>query len=191
MNLCVHQLAGEDVLAGAGEGAAMLAKFINALGPQEEARLTILDFSNIRVATGSYLRESVLGFRNYCRQRVPASPVIIANANPVVTEELRSLLNASGDAVVTCKITGTKDPRKGYVLGTLEDKQRLTLDAILRSGTADARELHERFSRTETIGATGWNNRLAALVEKGILIEEREGRAKRYRPVLKELQYGS
>lgn len=190
MNLRIRELAAGDVLAGAGEGAAMLAKLINALCQREETRLAILDFSEIRVATGSYLRESVLGFRNYCRQRVPASAVIIANANPVVTEELRNLLTTSGDAVVSCELTRTGEPRKGHVLGALEDKQRLTLDAVLRLGAADARVLHERFRMTDTIGVTGWNNRLAALAEKGILVEEREGRAKRYRPVLKELQYG-
>lgn len=190
MILRLRKLANDDVLAGAREGVAMLAKLIDGLGPAEDAQLVILDFHDIRVATGSYLRESVLGFRSYCRQRTPASAVVIANADPVVAEELRNLLNAAGDALVTCDLPASDVPRNGRVLGSLEEKQRATLDAVLRLGEADARALHEKFQRTETIGVTGWNNRLAALAEKGILIEEREGRAKRFRPVLKELQYG-
>lgn len=190
MALRLRDLAGDDVLAGAREGVAMLAKLINALGQGEDTALAILDFGDIRVATGSYLRESVLGFRNHCRQRVPATAVVIANADPVVAEELRNLLSASGDALVACDLSRAGEPRNGYVLSPLEEKQRVTLDAVLRLGVADARALHHRFRRTETIGVTGWNNRLAALVEKGILIEEREGRTKRYRPVLKELRHG-
>lgn len=190
MILHLRELAGEEVLAGAREGVAMLAKLINALGQGENAALAILDFGDIRVATGSYLRESVLGFRNHCRQRVPMSAVVIAKANPVVVEELRNLLNVSGDAFVACDVSRAGEPRNGYVLGSLEEKQRVTLDAVLRLGAADASELHNRFSKKEPIGVTGWNNRLAALAEKGILIEEREGRTKRYRPVLKELQHG-
>lgn len=186
----IRDLADDDVLAGAREGAAMLAKLIELLGQGEDTQLAILDFRDIRVATGSYLRECVLGFRNYCRQRTPTNPVVIANADAVVAEELRSLLSAAGDALVTCELSETGVPKNGRVLGTLEEKQRATLDAVLRLGEADARALHEKFQRTESIGVTGWNNRLAALAEKGILIEEREGRAKRFRPVLKELQYG-
>jgi hypothetical protein len=190
MILRIRDLVGDDVLAGARDGVTMLAKLIDTLSQGEDAQLAILDFRDIRVATGSYLRESVLGFRNYCRQRTPASAVVIANADSVVAEELRNLLSAAGDALVTCDLSASGVPRNGRVLGTLEEKQRATLDAVLRLGQADARALHEKFHRTETIGVTGWNNRLAALAEKGILIDEREGRAKRFRPVLKELQYG-
>lgn len=190
MILRIRDFADDDVLAGAREGAGMLAKLIALLGQGEITQLAILDYCDIRVATGSYLRESVLGFRNYCRQRTPAIAVVLANIDTVVVEELRSLLGATGDALVTCDLSTSGMPCKGRVLGSLEVKQRATLDAVLRLGEVDARALHEEFRRTETIGVTGWNNRLASLAEKGILIEEREGRAKRFRPVLKELQYG-
>lgn len=190
MILRLHELANDDVLAGARDGIAMLATLIGVLGHAEDTALAIIDFRDIRVATGSYLRESVLGFRNHCRQRTPPTAVVIANADVVVVDELRSLLSTSGDALVTCDLPTGGAPQHGRVLGSLEEKQRTTLDAVLRLGIADARALHEKFHRTEAIGVTGWNNRLAALAEKGILIEEKEGRTKRYRPVLTEVQYG-
>lgn len=190
MILRMRDVVSDDVLAGANDGVAALAKLINAFGQGGDSPFVILDFSDVSVATGSFLRECVLGFRGHCRRRQPPSAVVVANAKPLVSEELRNLLSASGDALVACELTRAREPRDGHVLGPLEDKQRVTLEAVLELGSADARALHDRFRRTETIGVTGWNNRLAALVEKGILIEEREGRAKRYRPVLKELRHG-
>ena len=186
----MRDVANDDVLAGAQEGVAALAKLIKTFAQGGDSLLVVLDFAEVRVATGSFLRESVLGLRDYCRRRRPPSAIVVANANPLVSEELHNLLSASGDALVLCELPRRGEPRRGYVLGLLEEKQRVTLQVVLRLGAADARMLYERFRRSDTIGVTGWNNRLASLAEKGILVEEREGRAKRYRPILKELEHG-
>ena len=39
-------------------------------------------------------------------------------------------------------------------------------------------------SQGEKVGHTAWNNRLAALAGKGVVVETQHGRAKRYRPLL-------
>jgi hypothetical protein len=191
MILRIRNIVDDNVLAGAAKGVLALTGLINAYGQGDDSSLVILDFREVHVATGSFLRESVLGFRDYCRRRQPPAAVVIANADAIVSEELRNLLQALGDALVACELTPSGKQRDAHVLGPLEEKQRVTLGAVLRLGAADARALHERFGRAEKIGVTGWNNRLAALVQKGILVEEREGRTKRCRPVIQELRYGS
>jgi hypothetical protein len=66
----------------------------------------------------------------------------------------------------------------------LDEKQRVTLEAVVDAKEADAGTLQHRFRKSDEIGITGWNNRLAALVAKGLLIETQKGRGKLYRPVL-------
>jgi hypothetical protein len=76
------------------------------------------------------------------------------------------------------------------VLGVLEEAQRETLTALVKCIEASASELHERFPSTPAVQVTAWNNRLAALASKGIVLEVRSGREKRYRLVAEELEHG-
>ena len=93
--------------------------------------------------------------------------------------------------LVACTLKSDGRAVKPQVIGTLEEKQRLTLDAVLELEEADAGMLAERFGTREKIGVTGWNNRLASLAAGGILMEVRSGRGKRYRPVLEGLKHGA
>ena len=68
MRLRIHKLAGQSVLAGAGTGRAILSKLIAAIAGETDGPILYLDFENVDVATGSFLRETVLGFRAYCGQ---------------------------------------------------------------------------------------------------------------------------
>jgi hypothetical protein len=70
------------------------------------------------------------------------------------------------------------------VVGSLDEKQRLTLEAVIREGETDAATLREKHEETDKIGTTGWNNRLSSLAEKGLVVEVKRGRGKLYRPVL-------
>ena len=68
------------------------------------------------------------------------------------------------------------------------DGERKTL-GLIRPGSyhfnTDAAELMREYGAGETVGPTAWNNRLAALVGLGLVIEDvSSGRTKRYRPLL-------
>jgi hypothetical protein len=187
----LKSLFGADVLAGASKGMADLAKLVALLPLGNIPVIVALDFAEIKVATASYLRELVIGFRNYCaNNRIDIYPVV-TNANAVVLEELYALMSSLRDAVVTCVSNSRGQLGGGKVIGLLDEKERDTLNAVLSSPGTDAIALNEAFKSSDKVSPNAWSNRLAALVEKRILVEQREGRRKRYTPVLEELTYGS
>jgi hypothetical protein len=191
MRISLSQLAKAEVLAGAANGAAVLSQLVAKVHRLTALTVVVLDFEGVSVATGSFLRECVLGFRDYCRRSQPSLYPVVANVSDAVAEELLFLLQTKREALIACTMNSNGRMAKPQVIGTLEEKQRLTLDAVLDLQVADAGMLAERFADTEKIGVTGWNNRLASLVTGGILMEVRSGRAKRYRPILEGLVHGA
>ena len=152
--------------------------------------LYYLDFAGVEVATASFLREAIVTFRNHVREHVPQLYPVAANLTHDVQEELHDLLRERMDALAVCELDIGEQPRAARILGQLDGKQLLTLNAALKAQEIDATALLEQFAREENVGITAWNNRLAALCAKGLLIEQNLGRAKRYRPVLENLIYG-
>jgi hypothetical protein len=177
-----------SVLAGATAGAQSMAVLIELVSDKPPA-VVFLDFQGVEAATGSFLRECVLGFRNYCRRTQADIYPVIANATPVVEEEFRDILLRAGDAFVSCRVTKRGKVSDAKVIGRLDQRQVETLRAVVRNGEATASELAD--ASKDKIGVTAWNNRLVALASKGILAEHKSGRLKTYSPVIKELRYGS
>jgi hypothetical protein len=191
MRLPLSDSTNLDVLAGAANGANLLARFVAATAATSGPEVVFLDFRGVQVATSSFLREAVLGFRDFCRRSRPDLYPVVANANTVVLEELADLLQRNRDALVVCSLGEGETAQRARVVGTLEDKQRVTLRAVLEAGEADAATLAKLFEKQDPIGVTGWNNRLAALAAKGILRDVRGGRSKRFRPVVEGLSLGT
>lgn len=179
---------GEDVLAGASAGAQALAALIGLIAELHEPTVVILDFQGVDVATASFLRECVLGFRDYCRNSRATLYPVLANLGVKVREELDGLLRLKGDAVVLCDLNSSGRIKNAAIAGTLDPKQQITLSAVLRAGKTDATTLAAKDS--ELKNPTAWNNRLASLAAKGILRETQNGRSKLYEPVVEALSYG-
>jgi hypothetical protein len=191
MRLPVIELAETPFAAGATLGSAVQARAIAKIGALADA-IVFLDFDGIEAATGSFLREAVLGFRDFCHRSARNLTVVIANPSALVTEELGDLLTRLRDAVLCSQLSPEARPATPFIVGLLEDTQRRTLAAVLETGAADAASLAGRHAGDpDKIGVTGWNNRLAALAAKGLLRESRHGRAKIYRPALEGLILGS
>jgi hypothetical protein len=176
-----------SVLTGAIPGKNLLARMIAEIQRRAEPTLLFLDFTGVEVATNSFLQESILGIRDYCRSAKTNLYPVIANANDIVVEELRTMLEDHGEAMVICQLDEQGNASNAAVIGVLEEKQEITLDAVKALKRADAHALMEKFKLTEKIGITGWNNRLSSLAEKGLLMAMKKGRVKYYQPVL-ELQ---
>jgi NAD(P)-dependent dehydrogenase (short-subunit alcohol dehydrogenase family) len=72
-------------------------------------------------------------------------------------------------------------------VGELEGKQQqLTFRLVQDHGETDAEGLIREHGAQERVKhATPWNNRLSALASLGLVVETRQGRLKRYRPLLK------
>jgi hypothetical protein len=184
VKLDLAAVGGGDVLAGAGVGRRTCAALLEAAGVAREPTICLLDFRGVVVATSSFLREAVLRLRDAARaQGSPLYPVV-ANAANEVREELDDLLRMSGEAMVACLTAEDDKVVCSEILGELEPKQQRTLDLLREAGDADVATLQSLDRSGEVVGHTAWNNRLAALAAKGVVIESQHGRTKRYRPVL-------
>ncbi len=192
MRLSVSQLAGTTFVAGATLGSAVRARAIAETGTLADESV-FLDFDGIEAATGSFLREAVLGLRDSDQLGSRNLSVVVANPSELVSEELGELLSRLRDVVLCCRLAADETPANPFLLGVLEDAQRRTLAAVLKVGATDATTLAgmpRQDGDPDKIGVTGWNNRLASLAAKGILRETRRGRTKTYRPAVEGLTLG-
>lgn len=183
--LSIFELGGrKPVLSGSVPGRMFFGKLTSAVERQEQTQALYLNFRGVQVVTGSFFRDGILAFRDHClRERLNLYPVI-ANVTTETLDELKIALEVRGDAVVVCNLDARSRVGGARVVGPLEEKQQVTLEAVVREQEADATTLRERYREAEPIGVTGWNNRLAALAEKGLLMELKKGRGKVYRPVV-------
>lgn len=189
MRFEMQAFAGSGVLAGALHGQKVFARIVAATDTKSDPEIIFLDFSGVAVATTSFLRESVVGYRNYARSHWSNVYPIVANLGPAVREELEQFLVQQGDALAVCKLNRSSEPSDVHVLGRLDGKQDLALRAVVQAGEVDAPTLAR--THKDPPSPTAWNNRLAALASKGLIIESSTGRGKRYRPVLERLRYGT
>lgn len=188
MRLDMVGYGGSDVLAGALNGRTAFNRMLEVtMEEPENPELIILDFSGVVVATASFLRESVLAFRDVIRRRRSQLYPIVANLNEFVRDEFVDLLESRGDALMTCSVSDSGGVRDAAPLGVLDPKQRLTFDLVRQHGETDAGALMRQYGESERVKyTTAWNNRLAALAALGLIIEQSQGRSKRYRPLVEE-----
>ena len=69
----IDLMRGQTVLSGALAGRKLLSGLIAETPSSDTPTPAFLDFTRIDVATTSFLREAVIGFRDYARQSLPMS----------------------------------------------------------------------------------------------------------------------
>jgi hypothetical protein len=185
MRIRIRKLVSKNgTLAGAVFGRNLLASMVQLAAQEPLAPEPLfLDFADIQLATASFLRETVIAMRELIRGRRSNFYPVVANASDLVREELVDLLKTVGGALIHCELSDDEHHSRPTIIGSLDPKQQLTLDLVQRLGEVDAGTLM-RMHREEDVKQTAWNNRLAALVSMGLVIENQFGRAKKYRPVL-------
>ena len=174
---------GRPVLSGALAGRRLLSALIAATPSTDAPTPLFLDFSGVEVATASFLRESVIAFRDYARQSLPNIYPAVANLKTAVAEELDFFVRSRGDVVWSCELDFQGTVIAARLIGQLDPAQRVTFNAVLEFGAISAPELATRFADAG-IGPTAWNNRLSALANKGLLVERRQGKSKLFSPLL-------
>ena len=184
MRLKIRDLADHTILAGAGLGRQLLSQLIAQTSVNEAPGVVFLDFQGIRVATSSFLRESVLGFRDFLLSTPTGKYVAVANLAAPVVEELAFLLTHRGDAFWACTLNATDRPTDARLIGKLDEVHESTFRRVLELGLASAPELASLQDDEDAVGTTAWNNRLQALTSRGILKERRTGKTKVFSPVL-------
>lgn len=164
-------------------GRKLLTALIAATSTADVPTATFLDFTGVEVATSSFLREAVIGFRDYARLSLANVYPVAANLEPPVIEELEFFLRSRNDVFWICDIDVNERVGGARLLGDLDPAQRATFDAVRDLGAVTAPELAARFA-DQQIGATAWNNRLSALATKGLLVERKHGKTKSFSPLL-------
>lgn len=189
MHIDMKEIGGSNVLAGAPNGKVALGRLLDRVSAEPATPEPVfLDFAEVDVATASYLRESAVAFRNVIRGRDSLYYPVLANINESIRDDLLELARGRSDVFVTCAVSGTGKVSGPALVGELEAKQRLTFDLVRQHGEIDAGELMRRYGeREQTRHATAWNNRLSSLASLGLIVELRQGRLKRYRPLFKEV----
>lgn len=177
---------GSATLAGSAMGRQMLAQLIEATKTVALPTIAFLDFEGVDIATGSFLREAVMGFRDFCRNAAGMIYPVVANANATIEEELATYLRGRNDAIWACKIDRQGRATDPHILGELDTAQMSTIQLIGKHHPISAPEL-AKLRPDDKIGPTAWNNRLATLAAKGILKEVRHGKTKLFSPVMEAI----
>lgn len=126
----IYELSEKSsTLSGTPRGKKLFAALITKVGRSPEPMPIFLDFEKVAVATGSFLREAVIGFRDYCRNAELNLFPVVANANPDILDELKMVLELRGDAIVICNLDDKGRVTSPDVVGSLEEKQQLTFAA--------------------------------------------------------------
>ena len=188
MKIRMTQYSKQGVLAGAIEGKLALNSMLTeTVSEPQRPELAIIDFKGIEVATVSFLRESVIAFRDIVRGRRSQYYPIVTNMTDVVLDEFIELLRARGGALMACNTSRHGDTDAFVPIGTLDPKQRHTFELIQKHGETDAGMLMRKYGEREGLKhTTAWNNRLAGLAALGLIVEHTEGRAKRYGPLMEQ-----
>lgn len=176
-------MGGQTVLSGAGSGRKLLTALIAATPAADGPTIIFLDFTGVEVATSSFLREAVIGFRDYAVISLTDLYPVSANLAPTVIEELEFFLRARNDVQWVCDIDQNDRVNRPRLIGELDPVQRATLDMVHKGGTVTAPDLATRFPN-ESIGPTAWNNRLSALAAKRLVIERKVGKTKSFSPLM-------
>lgn len=186
MILSLYDLSDQQaILSGVHAGRKLFARLVAAAAPPANEEIAFLDFSNISVATGSFLRESVTAFRDYARSTLPHLYPVVANPSEAVAEELDFLLKHRKDALWICCRDSHGKVSDAAIIGELDVGHRAAFDLVASLRGASAPDLAARGDAS--IGPTAWNNRLASLAARGLLIERRMGKSKLFTPVLEPL----
>lgn len=176
---------GSDaVLAGRLTGQRAFVSALEQFPELAEPSLVLLDFTGVDLATSSYLSEVLVPLREHLRHRRQPGYTVAANMNEKVSEEVEELLRRSGDAFLACATDASGHITDVQLCGKLDEKLQETLKLVSRKRETTAAQLHEESRAVDTIGATAWNNRLASLAAKSLVVEILQGRTKKYRPVL-------
>ncbi|MGO8455451.1 hypothetical protein ACC779_37110 [Rhizobium ruizarguesonis] len=183
----IHSIAASKAtLAGTAMGRQMLAQLIAITKPVTTPTIAYLDFGGIDIATGSFLREAVLGFRDFGRNAIGTLYPVLANANATIEEELSVYLKDRNDAIWACSLDEDGAAANPRILGELDVAQTSTLKLTAQHRPISAPQL-AKMRPNEGIGTTAWNNRLATLAAKGILMEIRQGKTKLFVPVMEAI----
>src|SRR3546814_15197352 len=100
-------------------GRQMLAKLIEKTKPVAQPTLAFLDFAEVDIATGSFLRQAVMGFRDFCRNAACMIYPALANPNAIIEQELATYIRGRTDAICACPLATAGTAHKPHIRGEM------------------------------------------------------------------------
>lgn len=204
---------GAEAFYGRAMGSEHLRPLLRTLGASPAVRdmgglgeVIVLDFSGLALATGSYLKATVLElllvgaaaatageFKDGERLIDPLNVYpVVAGMNAEIAEELDVVLR--GQEEPRCCLQLLKEDgdtiTSACLLGPLDDALLDTLDHVATLGRTTASELHQRFPQSRPISVTAWNNRLNDLNARRLLRRVKNGRQWTYCTLAREVIHG-
>lgn len=212
MSLLVHKLnSARSSLHATGatlgqEHLRSLRSLVEKPDTNVTDKIVVLDFSNIKSATASYLKATIIWLiqcarlsatdglnHNHTASAHQLVPLPIFPLVTGLTEEVRGELD---DVLLAyrlpCLETLKHSDRKvirAALHGPLDDALADTLGVLTKSQSATASSLQDKF-RDRGISTTGWNNRLADLYLSRLALRRKIGRQWLYEPVAAEVENG-
>jgi hypothetical protein len=190
VRLKMEQFGSGGILAGSLPGKRAFAGLVGMTEVPSKPEVCFLDFAGVVVVTTSFLRDSVVAYRNHARSAWPYLYPVAANLGPAVREEFEIWLAETSDIFVICDLDDGDRPSNVTMLGQIDGKQLVALRGVIDLGETDVSGLAAHVG--EEVAPTAWNNRIGSLLAKGLVIEvSNTGRNKRYRPILEGIRYGT
>jgi hypothetical protein len=188
LRLRVRDYAPTDVLGFRSEGVTVRERMFESLTEPNDPAVLAVDFREMRVMASSPLDELTFVLRDNLRRRGSCLFPVFTNLDPW-REELEAISAIRrGDSLPLCELDNSGSVHGARILGSLDEAQKVTLRALQKMGEATGALLHQSDADGRRTSATAWNNRLAYLSRKGLVVERAEGRAKFYRPVLADME---
>lgn len=188
MIINMKEISDTQVLAGSVFGKKVFVRIIEkSIIDLTSPSPLLLNFCNVDLATASFLRETVFAVKSYMRLRRSTYYPVVANINDTIREELLILADAMNDAVISCNHSLEENYSNSMLIGNLEPKLQEVFDYITQAGSATAVRLRRCLGEGDSkSNSTVWNNRLSALVSRGVIKETSNGRLKIYKPIIEE-----
>jgi hypothetical protein len=190
MRFRMKEFASDGILAGSQPGKRAFAALVGMTEVPNKPEVCFLDFDGVSVVTTSFMRDSVIAYRNHSRSAWPRLYPVAANLASAVREEFEIWLAETNDIFVICNLDEAEGPSNVTMLGQIDGKQLVALRGVIDLGETDVSGLAAHVG--EDVAPTAWNNRIGSLLAKGLVIEvSNTGRNKRYRPILEGISYGA
>ena len=175
-------------LLGIAAGRAALPRLAEAADSIPAGLWALLDFAGVEMVTASAARESVLRLIEHLADR--RTLAVLVNMNTETRDEIEFAAQAGRQFVVAAQSVANDGPVGLKLFGPVDDKVKETLALVGKLGETDAKGANDAHSGS-AMGATAWNNRLAALAQVRLLKERKVGKTKYYSLALKGLVDGN
>lgn len=164
--LPVLELCGDPILASRRKGEQMRSLFEQAAGLTP---VVILDFAGAEVVTTSFFMGGPWAL--WQREQLEQYP-LVANLPDDAIDDIDIVTRMTGIPVWTGLATGDRF-HEPTLIGGLEEADGLVISRIFEKGSTSAADMVDSGGR---IGVTGWNNRLAGLWQRKVLMRLKSGR---------------